>query len=44
MATMETVSKKSPGELFEDFYSLIREKEMDEARKQVIEDIIKELI
>lgn len=40
----QTVNRKSPGELFEDFYSLIREKEMDEARKHVIEDIIKELI
>lgn len=41
---VETVSRKTPGELFEDFYSLIREKEMDEARKHVIEDIIKELV
>ena len=41
---VERVSRKTPGELFEDFYGLIREKEMDEARKYVIEDIIKELI
>lgn len=41
---VETVSRKTPGELFEDFYCLIREKDMDEARKYVIEDIIKELL
>ena len=41
---VETVNRKTPGELFEDFYSLIREKGMDEARKHVIEDIIKELV
>ena len=41
---METVNKKTPGELFDDFYSLIREKEMDEARRQVINDVIKEIL
>ena len=42
--TIETVNKKTPGELFNDFYSLIREKEMDETRRQVINDVIKELL
>ena len=40
----EKVNKKTPGELFEDFYSLIREKEMDEVHRQVINDVIKELL
>ena len=41
---IQTVNRKTPEELFADFYSLIREKEMDEARKQVIDDVIKELL
>ena len=41
---IEMVNKKTPEELFEDFYSLIREKEMDEAHSQVIKDVIKELL
>ena len=41
---IETVNRKTPGELFDDFYCLIREKEMDEARRQVINDVIKELL
>lgn len=41
---MESVGQKTPEELFEDFYTLIREKEMDGEQKKVIEDIIKELI
>ena len=39
----EMVEKKTTEELFEDFYYLIREKEMDDARKSVIRDVIKEL-
>lgn len=42
--TVDTVVKKTAEELFEDFYGLIREKGMDEARKNVIQDIIKELV
>lgn len=42
-SVMEAVEKKSTEELFEDFYFLIREKEMDDARKRVIHDVIKEL-
>lgn len=41
---VDTVVKKTAEELFEDFYGLIREKGMDEARKNVIQDIIKELV
>ncbi len=40
----EAVEKKTTEELFEDFYYLIREKEMDDARKSVIRDVIKELV
>ena len=40
----EAMEKKSTEELFEDFYYLIREKEMDDARKRVIHDVIKELV
>ena len=39
----EAVEKKTTQELFEDFYFLIREKEMDDERKRVIHDVIKEL-
>lgn len=43
-SVVEAVEKKSTEELFEDFYYLIREKEMDDARKSVIHDVIKELV
>lgn len=42
-SVIEAVEKKTTQELFEDFYFLIREKEMDDARKCVIHDVIKEL-
>lgn len=41
---LETTVKKTPEELFNDFYCLIREKEMDEARRSVVQEIIKELV
>lgn len=43
-SVIESVEKKSTEELFEDFYYLIREKEMDDARKSVIRDVIKDLL
>lgn len=39
----EAVSHKSTEELFEEFYELIREKEMDDVRKSIIRDVIKDL-
>lgn len=39
----EGLAKKTTEELFDDFYSLIRDKEMDEARKRVIQEIIREI-
>lgn len=42
-AVTESLDKKTTEELFEDFYSLIREDTMDEARRSVIQDIIREL-
>lgn len=41
---MEAVGSKTPEKLFDDFYELIREKEMDEQRKQIIRDVVKELL
>ncbi len=41
---IEKGNKRTPGEVFEDFYCLIREKEMDEVRRQVINDVIRELL
>lgn len=41
---LETTVKKTPEELFNDFYCLIREKEMDEERRNVVQEIIKELV
>ena len=37
------MEKKTTEELFGDFYFLIREKEMDDARKSVIYDVVKGL-
>lgn len=39
----EGLAGKTTEELFEDFYSLIRDKEMDEARREVIREIVKEI-
>ena len=39
----DNMEKKTTEELFGDFYFLIREKEMDDARKSVIYDVVKGL-
>lgn len=39
----DAIEKKTTEELFGDFYFLIREKEMDDARKSVIYDVVKGL-
>lgn len=40
----EKTAAKTPDAVVEDFYMLLREKEMDEERKKVIKDIVKELL
>lgn len=39
----EAIQKKTTEELFEEFYHLIKDKELDDARRNVIRDVIKEV-
>ena len=40
---MEDIENKTTNELFADFYRSIREKDMDEERKQIINEILEEM-
>ena len=42
-SVMEAVRQKTTEELFEEFYYLIRDKELDDARREVIREVIKEV-
>ena len=42
-AVTQSLEKKTTEELFDDFYKLLRDESMDEARRTVIQDIIKDL-
>jgi len=42
-SVIEAVQQKTTEELFEEFYFLIREKEMDDARKTIVREVIKDL-
>ncbi len=41
---VDALAGKTPSQLFEDFYMLLRDKEMDDARRNVIRDILEDLI
>ena len=44
LASMAAVEQKTTEELFSDFYKILRDKDMDEDRKHVIEEVVKEIL
>lgn len=44
LVALQGTKQKTPKALFEDFYYLLREKPMDEARKEVMDAVVRELL